>query len=40
LLKRVSEITGKASLQANLGLLLNNARVAAQVAVALGRRAS
>lgn len=33
LLKRVSEITGKASLKANLGLLLNNARVAAQVAV-------
>ena len=35
LLKRVSEITGKASLNANLGLLLNNARVAARVAVAL-----
>lgn len=35
LLKRVSEITGKASLKANLGLLLNNARVAAQVAVRL-----
>jgi pseudouridine-5'-phosphate glycosidase len=35
LLKRVSEITGKASLKANLGLLLNNARVAAQVAVSL-----
>jgi len=36
LLKRVSEITGKASLKANLGLLLNNARVAARVAVKLG----
>lgn len=35
LLKRVSEITGKTSLNANLGLLLNNARVAARVAVAL-----
>jgi pseudouridine-5'-phosphate glycosidase len=40
LLKRVSEITGKASLKANLGLLLNNARVAAQVAVALGIKSS
>jgi pseudouridine-5'-phosphate glycosidase len=37
LLKRVSELTGKASLKANLGLLLNNARVAAQVAVQLAR---
>ena len=37
LLKRVSEITGKASLKANLGLLLNNARVAAQVAVELSK---
>jgi pseudouridine-5'-phosphate glycosidase len=36
LLKRVSDITGKASLKANLGLLLNNARVAARVAVKLG----
>lgn len=35
LLKRINEITGKASLKANLGLLLNNARVAAQVAVEL-----
>ena len=33
LLKRVSEITGKASLRANMGLLLNNARVAARTAV-------
>lgn len=36
LLKRVSEITGKTSLKANLGLLLNNARIAARVAVKLG----
>ncbi len=35
LLNRVSELTGQASLRANLGLLLNNAGVAAQVAVAL-----
>ena len=35
LLKRVSELTGKASLTANLGLLLNNARVAARTAVEL-----
>lgn len=32
LLSRVSELTGKASLRANLGLLHNNARVAAQIA--------
>ncbi|GAB4578550.1 MAG: pseudouridine-5'-phosphate glycosidase [Anaerolineales bacterium] len=32
LLKRVSELTGKASLQANLGLLYNNARIATQIA--------
>jgi pseudouridine-5'-phosphate glycosidase len=37
LLKRVSELTGKASLTANLGLLLNNARVAAQTAVELAK---
>ena len=37
LLKRVSELTGKASLTANLGLLLNNARVAARTAVALAK---
>ncbi len=36
LLARVSELTGQASLRANLDLLLNNARVAAQIAVALG----
>lgn len=35
LLSRVSELTGDASLKANLGLLLNNARVAAQIATAL-----
>ena len=35
LLTRVSELTGQASLKANLGLLLNNAHIAAQVAVAL-----
>ena len=39
LLKRVSELTGKASLTANLGLLLNNARVAAQTAVELSKLA-
>jgi len=32
LLARVSELTGGASLKANLALLLNNARVAAQIA--------
>ena len=37
LLKRVSELTGKASLNANLGLLLNNARVAARTAVQLAK---
>jgi pseudouridine-5'-phosphate glycosidase len=35
LLSRLSELTGEASLKANLGLLLNNAQVAAQIAVAL-----
>lgn len=35
LLGRVSELTGSASLKANLGLLLNNARVAAQIALEL-----
>ncbi|MEA2007864.1 MAG: pseudouridine-5'-phosphate glycosidase [Chloroflexota bacterium] len=35
LLSRVSELTGEASLKANLSLLLNNARVAAQIAKAL-----
>jgi len=37
LLKRVSELTGKASLTANLGLLLNNARVAARTSVELAK---
>jgi pseudouridine-5'-phosphate glycosidase len=37
LLNRVSELTGKSSMKANLGLLLNNARVAARVAVELAR---
>ncbi len=35
LLARVSELTGEASLKANLGLLLNNAKVAAQIAAAM-----
>jgi len=34
LLNRVSELTGRASLNANLDLLLNNAQIAAQIAVA------
>ena len=37
LLKRVNELTGKKSLKANLGLLLNNARVAARVALKLAQ---
>ncbi len=37
LLARVSELTGEASLRANLGLLHNNARVAAKVAAALSK---
>lgn len=37
LLGRVSQLTGKASLQANLDLLLNNAQIAAQIAVAYHR---
>lgn len=36
LLSRVSELTGRQSLRANLALLINNARVAAQVAKAMG----
>ena len=35
LLRRVSELTGEASLKANLSLLLNNARIAAGIANAL-----
>jgi pseudouridylate synthase len=38
LLSRVSELTGKTSLKANLGLLLNNAKVAAQIAVAIAAK--
>jgi len=37
LLKRVSELTGGESLRANLALLKNNARIAAQVSGAMGR---
>jgi pseudouridylate synthase len=37
LLTRVSALTGEASLRANLALLENNARVAAEIAVALAR---
>jgi pseudouridylate synthase len=40
LLKRVSELTGGQSLRTNLDLLKNNARVAAQVAKAMGSTAS
>jgi pseudouridine-5'-phosphate glycosidase len=40
LLARISELTGEASLRANLALLENNAQVAARIAVALaGKRA-
>ena len=38
LLGRVSKLTGQSSLKANLGLLLNNARVAAQIAVSVAKR--
>jgi pseudouridine-5'-phosphate glycosidase len=37
LLARVSELTGEASLRANVALLLNNARVASSIAVALSK---
>jgi pseudouridine-5'-phosphate glycosidase len=37
LLSKVSELTGGTSLRANLGLLLNNANVASQIARALAR---
>ena len=40
LLSRISELTGEASLRANLALLENNARVAAQIAVALNGAAA
>lgn len=35
LLQRVSELTGKRSMRANISLLLNNARLAGQIAVAM-----
>lgn len=38
LLARVSGLTGEASLRANVALLLNNARVASAIAVALSKR--
>lgn len=38
LLRRVSELTGQSSLKANLALLLNNARVAAEIAAALSKQ--
>ena len=38
LLRRVGELTGRASVAANLDLLKNNARVAAQIAVALAEQ--
>lgn len=38
LLGRVSELSGQASLKANLGLLLNNARVAAEISVAMAQQ--
>lgn len=37
LLARVSDLTGQSSLEANLALLLNNARVAAEIAVAVSQ---
>jgi pseudouridine-5'-phosphate glycosidase len=37
LLQRVSELTGNASLRANLGLLRNNANLAAQIALSFIR---
>jgi pseudouridine-5'-phosphate glycosidase len=40
LLSRISELTGEASLRANLALLENNARLAAQIAVALNGAAA
>jgi pseudouridine-5'-phosphate glycosidase len=40
LLSRISKLTGEASLRANLALLENNARVAAQIAVALDEPAA
>jgi pseudouridine-5'-phosphate glycosidase len=37
LLARIAELTGEASIRANVALLLNNARVAAEIAVALAQ---
>jgi len=37
LLRRVSELTGGKSLMANLGLLINNARLAAKIAQAISK---
>ncbi|CAL1271605.1 unnamed protein product [Larinioides sclopetarius] len=39
-LKRVQELSGGAALEANIGLLQNNARVGSQIAVALSRLSS
>ena len=36
-LRRVSELTAGESMRANIALLLNNARIAGQIAVALSR---
>ncbi|MBL8790655.1 MAG: pseudouridine-5'-phosphate glycosidase, partial [Rhizobiales bacterium] len=38
LLKRITEITEGRSLKANIALVMNNARVAAAIAVAYARR--
>ncbi len=40
LLRRVSELSGGASLKADLALLINNARVAARLAAALAKDGS
>jgi pseudouridine-5'-phosphate glycosidase len=37
LLQRISDLTGKRSLRANLALLVNNARLASEIAVAMAR---
>jgi pseudouridine-5'-phosphate glycosidase len=37
LLARISELTGEASLRANLALLENNARVGAEIALSLAK---
>jgi pseudouridine-5'-phosphate glycosidase len=38
LLNRISQLSGTASLQANLALLKNNAKVAAQIAVSIKKK--